>query len=189
MGLPQRGLAFEACVHRALMQLGVLKLERMGGNGDRGLDMVGRWELATRDFGARCWVGVQCKSKLERKRGNKISSAEVREFEGSIMSYTKRKGSDNVLGLLCAHSGFSRHAEEHFRRSSCALALLDFDDLHCTGVSAFQLNDVAKELVPGLHTRYRLLRGQPCLTKKDVALIFFHDANLSHAFYNEQSSV
>lgn len=154
-----RGRRFEEACLSALGRLLGLRLARIGGASDRGVDLAGHWPMPGATTIEQCEqppppqppqrpeagfahrVSVQCKSY----RG-KVGVAEIRELEGALGV----SGSAAGIGFVCAHSGFSGEALKQSARSRAALLLVGFDGPACAAVTSLHANDELQRLVPAL---------------------------------------
>jgi hypothetical protein len=94
----EQGLEYEKEVQTCLNTIGMV-LERTGASHDRGMDLVGSWNLP----GSRLDIIAQCK-----KWQKPVSVNVLRELEGTHAAVFERE--KNLLRLLVTASTFSPHA-------------------------------------------------------------------------------
>ena len=128
------GTEFE---YEAIKELEALQFElkRVGGSNDQGKDLEGFWKLPNQlHFNVIC----QCK-----KISKKVSSAIVRELEGTLSNERNQK-----IGILISGgTGFSPEAIQAFHKTEYPLIFINIDQ---DGISYFKLNASCQKLIPAL---------------------------------------
>lgn len=108
------GTFYEYATQSLLRRYG-FELDRVGGRGDRGVDLRGVWKIATEDITAgeeqrktqlKIPVIIQCK-RLKSKVGPNL----IRELEGALA------GGENTLGVLVGTRGATKGVREAMGRS------------------------------------------------------------------------
>ena len=136
------GTRYEYLTLSSLRRLG-LELAKVGGTGDRGVDLVGFWHLpqwnhssaqgtavkesrieAPQGGGEKINVLVQCKRISPAARATKsIGPNVLRELEGAFRGAPAGwRGKDGVLGILVSTRSATKGVVEGMRRSERALA-------------------------------------------------------------------
>lgn len=136
------GTRYEYLTLGSLRRLGI-ELARVGGTGDRGLDLVGFWHLPQWSHssiqstdpnrteegqfeqpGESIRVVVQCKRISPTARASKsIGPSVVRELEGAFRGApTGWRAREGVLGMLVSTRSATKGVKEGMRRSERALA-------------------------------------------------------------------
>lgn len=118
------GEEFEVIVRDLFLSLGYRNLERIGGSGDLGVDLVGRDSTGLK-------VIVQCK---RYGAGQKIGSPAIQALMGAVVHH----GADR--GIFVTTSTFTAPAVQHAKGSRVLVDLVDGESLTqmATGLSRLQ---------------------------------------------------
>lgn len=113
-----KGTHYEYTVMEAMRSFG-FQLERTGKAGDKGIDLLGHWDLTGKPHQMKALV--QCKAC-------RATPAAVREVEGSHAGAPFEWRGDNVLGLIASSSPLTKGAVEGVQRSPSPLGALHIDE-------------------------------------------------------------
>ena len=128
------GTRYEELVQAILQRSLRMRITRIGGRGDEGIDLVGEWKLPDQTLNA----AVQCK-----RISNRASPSLVREFEGATMSKVH-------VGVIACTQDPTDSCRERLRQSPRPLLFLQIPEP--TGS------------IQGVYASHSLYRALPQLT-------------------------
>jgi hypothetical protein len=133
-----KGTAYELVVQKCLLNLG-LKVQRVGGAGDRGLDIRAILELSQGEHTLSVPVVGQCKFYENCQLGPQY----IRELQGALLPQTR-----GTVGLLASPLGFTQNTLRVAYASEQPLALAQI--LGNGDCQSFVLNPTAQSCLPGV---------------------------------------
>ncbi|EGG25108.1 hypothetical protein DFA_03354 [Cavenderia fasciculata] len=133
------GTEFEKLVIEQLSQFG-FKLNRVGGAGDKGIDLNGVWEFGETTFN----VIVQCK-KLKKKVGPSV----LREMESTLSRFIEKSGTtgNKSIGLIASYSQFTDNVQMEIDSFQPPIIICQ---IYEQGLLSFMMNRSARHLLPKL---------------------------------------
>lgn len=147
------GTRYEYLVLSSLRRLGI-ELARVGGSGDKGVDLIGWWHLpqwksktSTTEVADLLKVMVQCKRIASTtKRTKAVGPNVVRELEGAFRGAPGAwRNANDVVGLLVGTRAATKGVLDSMRRSERALGwvlLEEVDDTEATTEAEVAEDDV-----------------------------------------------
>lgn len=113
------GTHYEYTVQSALRQLGI-SCKRVGAANDRGIDLIGAWQMPSRQDPIR--VFVQCKNVAAKRAGPVL----VRELEGAFRGLPVGWNESDIMGLLVTTAPGSNQTRQTMHRSSLPIVHINY---------------------------------------------------------------
>ncbi|KAL2036621.1 hypothetical protein N7G274_010647 [Stereocaulon virgatum] len=130
------GTSYEYLCAHTLPRLGFKNIVRTGGRSDRGIDLLGHWQIPASQFSASLTrsipVIVQCKA-LSRKPGPEL----IRELEGALSDPPVGWRGEETVGVLCAKRVATAGVRDAVRRCGRGVVWVMVEDLD-EGLDAVQ---------------------------------------------------
>ncbi|KAI1816917.1 hypothetical protein GGS20DRAFT_133050 [Poronia punctata] len=114
------GTYYEYAVAAALHRLG-FHLRRIGGQSDKGIDLLGTWNVPSTPEDLPLRVLLQCKAYAAAK-SSRVGPQMIRELEGAYLGAPSGWRGSGVVGLLVAQRHATKGVREALSRSRWPLA-------------------------------------------------------------------
>lgn len=110
------GTHYEYTIAAALGRLG-FSLRRIGGQSDKGIDLLGTWSVPSTPAHLPLRVLLQCKAYANTKKAGKVGPQFVRELEGAYVGAPSGWRGSGVVGLLVTQRPATKGVRDALARS------------------------------------------------------------------------